>query len=177
MEENRFARCRAVPFEVYNTCASEKEIERAAGIYEELVREVDRFPVSFALDGAEHKGFSGFELTAHAHAEEELKVSDTLTLRHPCGLEVTALLAHYPEYAAFEWTLWFRNTAEVDSPRINELSSADVVIPGTAPRLSGITGDARNESFGDGVISPTYGMNNQPYSLALALEQDPESLF
>lgn len=173
MKESGFARLSAVPFEVHNTCAVRTEIDRAARIYDEIVNGTAAFPISFCIDGREQKGFAEFEPVAHAHASADSgrKLTDTLTFRHASGIEARAELAHYPDFAAFEWTVWFRNTGSVDSPRLSGVWSADVLIPGKAPRLSGITGDARNENYGDGVISPTYGMNNQPYDVPLALGQ------
>ncbi len=166
-----FKRNSAVPFEVYNTCASEAEVKRAAQIYAALVSDPDRFPCSFAVDGHVQSGFSGFSVLSRDHAESASRVDDVLTLGHPSGLCVQVKLAHYPDCAAYEWTLCFENRSDQESPRLSDISAADVLIGGRCPRLFGIMGDARNETYGDGVISPTYGMNSQPYNIPLALGQ------
>ncbi len=171
MHTAAFKKNSAVPFTVYNTCASEAECTRAAAVYAELVADPDRFPCSFSMDGAEQTGFRGFAPVHHEHSENERCTTDTITLRHPSELYVTVQLAHYPACAAYEWTLFFENRGMGESPRIHDLSSADVLIPGRKPRLFGIMGDARNEAYGDGVISPTYGMNSQPYDIRLGLGQ------
>ncbi len=174
IQKNRsgqWAKSTAVPFEIHNTCASEAEMARAGEAYRALITELDHFPCSLALDGVLQSGLGGFTPVGHTHSEAARSVHDELTLRHPSGLTVRVVAAHYPTCAAYEWTLWFSYDGEGESPRINDLSAADILIPGKKPRLSGIMGDARNEQYGEGVLSPTYGMNNQPYDMALALGQ------
>ena len=166
--EPGFARLGAVPFDVHNSCATRAEKRRAAEEYDKVISDTEHFPCSFAIDGVPQKGLVGFELVRHIREE---KNRDTLFLRHKNGLEITVKAAHYPDFAAYEWTLWIKNTSDKVSPRINDLSSADVIVPGRDPVLSGLLGDARNENFGADVISPTYGMNNQPYDIPLALGQ------
>ncbi len=168
---NLYRKNSAVPFAVYNTAASDAEVARAAEQYAALMRDPARFPCSFSLDGCHQMGFSGFELVGKEHREGDCAIHDTLLLRHPSHLFVTVEATHYPDFAAYEWTLRFENRAAEESPRIHDLSSADLLVAGKKPRLRGVTGDARNESYGDGVISPTYGMNNQPYDIPLALGQ------
>ncbi len=171
MNPYTYKKSSAVPFSVHNTCATEAEVARATAAYAALLSDLDHFPCSFAIDGQFQSGLSGFEVVDHTHTEEARAVCDTLTLRHASGLCVTVVTAHYPECAAYEWTLYFENRGSADSPRINDLSGADLLIPGKKPRLRGIRGDARNESYGDGILSPSYGMNNQPYDMPLALGQ------
>ncbi len=172
MNASAFKKSTAVPFSVHNTCATEAEIARATAQYTALLSELDRFPCSFAIDGQFRCGLADFEPIDRTHTEEARAVRDTLVLRHASSaLQLTIVAAHYPDCAAYEWTLYFENRGTTDSPRINDLSGADLLIPGHKPRLRGIRGDARNESYGDGVISPTYGMNNQPYDIPLALGQ------
>ncbi len=168
---NIYRKNSAVPFEVYNTAATEAEIARAAARYAALWEDLTAFPCSFAVDGHFQRGFGGFAPVARDRREEGGAVRDTVTLRHPSDLSVTITAAHYPDFAAFEWTLTFENRATGESPRLNDLSSADLLVPGKHPRLRGVMGDARNEAYGDGVISPTYGMNNQPYDIPLGLGQ------
>lgn len=170
--ENCTQKNKAVPFEVHNTAASLAEKQRAAAFYEALIQEPARFPCSFLLDGTKYQGFGEeFELSGHDTGVVGEKRTDTLWLRHKSGLSVRAECALYANYAAYEWTLYFKNEAAQNSPRISELRAADWVIPGRGARLRGILGDARNEEYGsgDGSLSPTYGMNNQPYDVPLAM--------
>ncbi|MBQ8610238.1 MAG: alpha-galactosidase [Oscillospiraceae bacterium] len=173
-----YARNTGVPFETYNTAATAQECARAAAYYRKLVEQPADFPCSFRLDGTQYQGFGADFTRVSAEAETaENKRTDTLVFRHTSGLQVTAICAHYPDFAAFEWTLWFE-AGGADSPRIHALNGADVHFGGKAPRLCGILGDARNEDFGTeaemlqgnlGYVGATYGMNNQPYDNPLAL--------
>ena len=105
-----FARNRAVPFAVHTTAAAAKECARTAAFYEKMVTEPASFPCSFALDGVQYKGFGEtFAAVSRKTVTEELKVTDTLTFRHTSGLTVIAVCALYPQHAACEWTLWFKN--------------------------------------------------------------------
>lgn len=161
----------AVPFGVHTTGASAAECSRACAAFEALLDDPEHFPCSFALNGVFRKGFVGFSVVDRTTEEQPFRRTDTLTLRRGDGLECRIVAALYPRHAAYEWTLWFANRGAADSVRISRLSAADLVIPGKKPRLRGILGDARNENYGsgDGTVSPTYGMNNQPYDIALGL--------
>ena len=176
---SQFARNTGVPFETYNTAASAEECARAAAFYEKLIGEPAAFPCSFRLGKTAYKGFGAdFEKLSAETVTEGYKRTDTLVFRHTSGLTVKAVCAHYPDFAAFEWTLWLENSTDADSPRICGLNGADVYFEGKDPRLCGILGDARNEDFGPeaemlagnfGYVGATYGMNNQPYDNPLAL--------
>ncbi len=170
---SEFARNRAVPFAVHNTAATAAECERAAAFYHTMLEEPAAFPCSFALDDKAYKGFGeDFRLMTRLTHEEKLKITDQLSFRHtPSGLSVSAVCALYPQHAACEWTLWFKNETGNDSPRISDLNGCDVVLPGVRARLRGILGDARNESYGAGdmVGGSTYGMNNEPYDRPLPM--------
>lgn len=164
-------RNKAVPFEVHNTCATAQEKQRARQFYETLLQNPAEFPCSFQLDGKPYHGFQeGFTKVSHTDSRQGEKQTDELVFRHESGLVFRALCAFYPAYAAFEWTLYLKNEAAQESARISELRAADVTFSQGNARLCGILGDARNEDYGDGdgVLSPTYGMNNQPYDVSLA---------
>ncbi len=165
-----YIRNTAVPFAVHNTAATAAEQQRAADFYAAVTADMAAFPCSFALDGAVQTGFANFELTGHTAAKDGPKTTDTFTLRHASGLACRVECAAYPEYAAFEWTVYFKNEGSQNSPKISQLCGADMLLPGKNAFLQGILGDARSEGFGngDGVTSPTFGMNNQPYRVPLA---------
>ncbi len=165
-----YTRNTAVPFAVHNTAATVAEQQRAAALYAAITGDMAAFPCSFALDGAGQTGFAGFELTDHTTAQAGPKTTDTYLLRHASGLTCRVECAAYPAYAAFEWTVYFKNEGTENSPKISQLCGADILLPGKNAFLQGILGDARNEGLGtgDGVLSPTFGMNNQPYRVPLA---------
>ncbi len=169
---NRYDCNRAVPFAVHNTAASPEECASAAAFYDAMVNAPAAFPSSFVLGGVEYKGFGdAFAPIARETKNEELKTADTLTFRHTSGLLVELQCALYPQHAAVDWTLWFKNETDADSPRISGLNGCDVVLPGVRARLRGILGDARNEEYGPGnmVAGSTYGMNNEPYDRPLPI--------
>lgn len=170
--EKCFEQNHAVPFAAHNTCATAAEKRCAADFYMALLDDPALFPCSFALGGKVHHGFAdGFEPAGRSRTDSEFCRHDTLRFRHKSGLTCRVECALYPGYAACEWTLYFKNEGETDSPRLSSVCAADLVFPGQNPRLRGILGDARNEDYGpgDGVISPTGGMNYQPYEVPLAL--------
>ena len=143
-----YARNTGVPFETYNTAATAEECARAAARYRQLLAEPENFPCSFRLDQTQYTGFGpDFTCISSDTVTEENKRTDTFVFRHNSGLQITAICAHYPDFAAFEWTLWFE-AGSTDSPRIHALNAADVLFCGKEPRLCGILGDARNEDFG-----------------------------
>ena len=163
---------RAVPFTVHNTAATPEECARVAAFYDAMINTPAAFPCSFALDGVEYKGLGEmFVPIAHETGNEELKLTDTLTFRHTSGLLVEVQCALYPQHAAVDWTLWFKNDTNANSPRISALNGCDTVLPGVRARLRGILGDARNEVYGPGdmVSGSTYGMNNEPYDRPLPM--------
>ncbi|MDW7656887.1 MAG: alpha-galactosidase [Bacillota bacterium] len=41
------------------------------------------------------------------------------------GLEITCFAVHYHRYAAVEWTLWYENTGNADTPVLSELYAID----------------------------------------------------
>jgi len=171
MGKATFHRNNAVPFGVHVTSATGTECARAAAAYAALLRDPAAFPCSFALNSEKQTGFAGFELISHSTESASAQRTDTLTLRRTDGLECRVIAALYPLHAAYEWTLQFVNRSAAESVRISDLCPADFTLPGKKPRLRGILGDARNENYGngDGTVGPTYGMNNQPYDIPLAL--------
>ena len=166
---NRYAINNAVPFVMHNTCANENEIRRAAEAYNSLIENPIEFPCVFALDGVLQHGFENFNLIDTKHSENDVSVSDVLTFKHESGLVCRAKCLHYPRYAAYEWTLFFENTSNKNSPRISSLAPAHLYIEGKNPHVTGILGDARNEDYGLSAVSLTNGMNGQPFDIELPL--------
>lgn len=115
--------------------------------YREITGGLSAFPVSFDI-GERH--FSGFDPRFFTVEGSEKTVADgkernIFTLRSPEKLKITLDTAFYPDYGAYEWTVWFENDGADDSPVISSLLAADMLFSGGSPLLRGILGDHENQ--------------------------------
>ncbi len=137
------------------------EKQRAADMYNAYLADLSTLPVSFKIGDTGYRGlgpdFTETERTSERNGD---MVSTFITLRHTSGLLVTLNMAAYYDYAAFEWTIFFTNGTEENSPIISEVKAADIYFEGETPTLDGLHGDALNEFT-------TEIMNNQPYTTVL----------
>ncbi len=154
-----------IQFEKIQTHATEAEKERAIQIYKGFMNDLSTFPISFKIGETYYHGLgSDFSLIKAETRTIGQKQGTLLVLMHTSGLELTLDCAFYPNYAAFEWTGYFKNTGGSKSPVIAEIHAADVVLSGENAVLNGLVGDAVNPDIGteDGQV-----MNYQPYTIQL----------
>ena len=91
-------------------------------------------PFSFAYGGQSSKAV----MAAWEREEMMGPVTDgteekTVTQREPeTGLEVRAEITFYRDFPAVEWVLYFKNTADADTPIIENTQALDLVLPGKA---------------------------------------------
>ena len=126
------------------------EKERAGAWYGELFKSYENLPFSFRIGETAYHGFNddfpfisketSSERISKKHAEYEIRKM-VLTARHKSGVEVKTECAYYPEYAAFEWVLHFKNTAEENSPVIRCVNAAELDFSGSEPVLEYFLGD------------------------------------
>ena len=114
--------------------------------YSTISKDLSKFPFRFYCDGTLIEGFPQdlFSVEDRTCTGNKEKETLTLTLKKDKTLYVTVKLTHYFLYGATEWTLWFENRGEEDSPLI---SGAETLLSfeGSNPVLKGILGDHVNK--------------------------------
>lgn len=144
---------------------TQAEKERAQKLHIKYINDLSQFPISFKIGEKVYNGINAdFTLVKKETKQENKKIKTLLVLLHNSGLELMLDCAFYPEYAAFEWTGYFKNTSAANSPVLSEVNAADLLFTGENAVLNGLIGDAVNFNTGtdDGQI-----MNNQPYTTVL----------
>ena len=141
---------------------TEKEKQRARAQVEAYLSDHQTIPVSYTIGGKQYFGlggddFSFIEKTTMTEGEKETTV---LRYQHKSGVELKLLFAYYPNYAAFDQTLYFINPKEAtqNTPIIADVNAADIYFEGGSPILSGIYGDGGGAN----------GISNAPYSIDVA---------
>lgn len=149
-------------YNISSTQTSKSEKQRAEKIFNGYKADLSTLPVSFKIGDKLYSGFGeDFTQIGCTDVSDGAKTSVLITLRHhTSGLTAIIDIATYYDYAAFEWTVYFRNDANVNSPKISQLYAADMTFEGLNPALNGIYGDAMNETTSE-------IMNNQPYKFLL----------
>ena len=120
------------------------EKERVATQYESfLANDLENFPVSFRVGEDAYTGF-GADFTKQSQSTEPVDGgTKTITaLTHKSGLVFTVESVLYPEYNAYDWTIYVANNGAADSPVVSEFNAVDMVLEGEAPRLKGSIGDS-----------------------------------
>ena len=146
---------------ISSTATSQAEKQRAEQVFNGYLTDLSTLPVSFKIGSKAYSGFGeDFTETGRTSVTNGAKTSVLISLRHTSGLTVILDMASYYDYAAFEWTVYFRNDTDANSPQISQLYAADMTFAGAHPTLNGLYGDAMNESTSE-------IMNNQPYTFLL----------
>ena len=122
---------------------TDNEKARVKADYESfLADDLANFPVSFKVGEDSYTGF-GTDFTKKSQDTETVDGgTKTITvLTHKSGLEFTVESVFYPEYNAYDWTIYIANNGEENSPVISGLNAVDMTLEGEAPRLKGSQGD------------------------------------
>jgi alpha-galactosidase len=84
-------------------------------------------PFSFIYKGNSSRQFlSNWKLTSDSKKLDELRTGYTLTYTDPdTGLQVRCEAVEYQDYPTVEWTLYFKNTSDVDTPIIENIQAMD----------------------------------------------------
>lgn len=99
-------------------------------------------PITFVYGGVAYRGFRGFLRRGVTDKTKGEKRTVTHTLVHPDGLlEATVEAIFYPDYGAYEWTVYFRNAGKRDTAVLSDLVAADMRFAGGNPVLKGNLGD------------------------------------
>lgn len=144
---------------VYQSMDQKKDVIRK---YDEMINDLSKLPVSFTYAGKDYKGFGReFKEISRNTAQDGAKVMTTVCLEFRQELRIEVCSAIYPDYCAYEWTVYFQNIGSEDSAILENLKCMDILFTGADPVLKGIYGDG---GVGD---SGPYA----PYSLQLKSEK------
>ena len=112
--------------------------------YQSLLAQPETFPFSFSYEGQNYKGFGNNMQKLHNDTRsQEGKETTEQSWVLKNTIKITLDTAFYPDYGAFEWTVWFENVSSQDSGRLEKLESC-LQFEGERPVLKGILGDHAN---------------------------------
>lgn len=119
---------------------SETEKLRAKTTYNNLLNNLGSFPSSVDIGEDSYTGFPAPDFTVSSRnvTIDELHHCETTdtTINHKSGLQFVLKSAFYPDYAAFEWTVYVTNPGEEDSPIVsNFYGCRDYEFNGSNPTI------------------------------------------
>ncbi len=131
------------------------EKEKAAEQFASYLRDLGTLPVSFTYENQDYHGF-GADFTERSRSvrTEERRVSHTIVLQFKETLQITVLMSIYPDYCAYEWTVYFQNIGSLKSGILKNVWGADIKFQGADPVIKGIYGDGLTEDKINGLYSP-----------------------
>ena len=130
--------------------ATDAEKERAERTYKEMITNLENFPSKMTIDGKKYVGFSDKDflmMSQKTEANETTKSenTDTEILHSKSGIKFTLKTVFYPDYAAFDWVIYFSNMTAKDSPVVSDLSPAELTFEGDNPII--LTSCSDNEAI------------------------------
>ena len=139
-----------------SVAATRTEKEKAVRQFRTLMKSMSKFPVSFRVGDTAYNGF-GRDFTELGRTLENTDTSETTTVRflYKDSIEIKLICTLYPCHAAYEWTVYFTNIGNENSPAISEINGCNYTLTAANPHLSGILGDG---GYDDQANTP-YDMN------------------
>ena len=130
--------------------ATKDEINRARETYQSYITNLEKFPSKMKIGNKEYVGFSDrdFSKLSQKAGTDEVAKSETaeIVLLHKSGLQFTLKTAFYPDYAAFDWVLYFENITSSNSPIVTDISSAELKFEGENPVILTSCGDTEADT-------------------------------
>ena len=125
-----------------SVAATRTEKEKAVRQFRTLMKSMSKFPVSFRVGDTAYNGF-GRDFTELGRTLENTDTSETTTVRflYKDSIEIKLICTLYPYHAAYEWTVYFTNIGNENSPAISEINGCNYTLTAANPHLSGILGD------------------------------------
>jgi len=112
--------------------------------YQFLIEHPESFPFSFKYNGKKYEGFGkDFSLISSNVEKGDSKTTNTFCFRLDETLQISLKCAHYENYGATEFTVWFENNGNKNSGIISEAITT-LRFNGSYPMLKGILGDHDN---------------------------------
>ena len=121
--------------------------ERAVPKYDELMSNMDSFPLAFNYGGVAYKGFEGFDLESEKYEDVDRGVKSTMVYRHPdipAAFELIATV--YPQESAYEYVVYITNDGEENTKNFSGLAF-EIEFVGESPVVSGIKGDSAGQNY------------------------------
>ena len=125
-----------------SVAATRTEKEKAVRQFRTLMKSMSKFPFSFRVGDTAYNGF-GRDFTELGRTLENTDTSETTTVRflYKDSIEIKLICTLYPYHAAYEWTVYFTNIGNENSPAISEINGCNYTLTAANPHLSGILGD------------------------------------
>lgn len=125
-----------------SVAATRTEKEKAVRQFRTLMKSMSKFPVSFRVGDTAYNGF-GRDFTELGRTLENTDTSEATTVRflYKDSIEIKLICTLYPYHAAYEWTVYFTNIGNENSPAISEINGCNYTLTAANPHLSGILGD------------------------------------
>ena len=120
------------------TKATDSEKARARETYNNYLKNLANFPSKMTIDGKEYVGFSDKDFLMMSQKTETNETTksentDTQVLHAKSGIRFTLKTVFYPDYAAFDWVIYFTNVTAKNSPVVSDLSPAELKFEGDNP--------------------------------------------
>ena len=120
------------------TKATDAEKARARETYNNYLKNLANFPSKMTIDGKEYVGFSDKDFLMMSQKTETNETTksentDTQVLHAKSGIRFTLKTVFYPDYAAFDWVIYFTNVTAKNSPVVSDLSPAELKFEGDNP--------------------------------------------
>jgi alpha-galactosidase len=119
----------------------------AAGRFDAAKTAADFAPFfSFTYDGTPSAEIlKTWEFKKSSRQLDDQRKENTLTFTDPkSGLELRCVGVQYPDFPTVEWTLYFKNTSDKDTPILSDIQALDAVFPANkseTPLLHHFKGD------------------------------------
>lgn len=91
--------------------------------YKNYINNLEKFPITFTYGGKLYTGFgTDFNEKSRDTVKGNLKESNLIVLEHKeSGIEIKIDAAIYPNYSAYEWTLFFPNTSNSNTAKLQDI--------------------------------------------------------
>ena len=130
--------------------ATKDEINRARETYQSYITNLEKFPSKMKIGNKEYVGFSDRDFSSFRKKREPTKLQKARRPKLCCSTKAVCnsplKTAFYPDYAAFDWVLYFENITSSNSPIVTDISSAELKFEGENPVILTSCGDTEADT-------------------------------
>lgn len=121
----------------------EVDMTKAEKEYETMLKNPESIPINFVYNDKYYSGFSSKYFKKKTQTEQAVDggTQTTTVFSFRGELDVTLVSAVYPEYSAYDYTVYFENNTDKNSGVIRKLNAVDAKYACDSARLKGIYGD------------------------------------
>ena len=148
--------------------ATDAEKRRAKATYEEYITNLEKFPSKITIGddtytGFSHKDFAVLNKTTTENEVTKSENTDISVIHIKTGLRFTLKTVFYPDYAAFDWVMYFENGVRKNTPIIKDVSSAELTFEGENPIILTSCGDTEADTQTPAPFTPrSYELEKTP---------------